>query len=646
MINAINHNNKNRKTNLIQSLLVEVYSCLSSMTAFGNVTYCGDTSRCHSRFLYTVCVIVDKQQRRRRRLIEPNEQVIGRNDCIRKLSLLLMLLFYVSSVCVEAYQLQPYPCSSQTKNVLTLASSSSISTIRQRTMMDHTTRMIASKSMDRPINHQRHRVVSLRTHTLLFLSSTSPEKPNDPRKRNSKEYYKKQVSMFITWFKMKLKTIGSLQHRIRRSIVQFKSLSKRSQQLIMIQIFFGCFLGGSAIRNIYQTTGPPPAIEIPYSTFLDYLEQKIYWEEQYKYIQKLQLTGKQSTLQDLKLLLEEGTNPKLKLATNSYFANTKFENIPLIAKIRISSDRFVYRLYPNPFPNLAALTTSSTTTTTTAIAPSIEKTTEEKVLSSSTSRNMDTTTSTTRKEEQLPVTTKVSPTIMEHQQSTDVKSKTETSNPSTPPPTLRTRIATLTSSSSSFSIISRLKNKVPSKKKLSPLSLSSSSSIGSLSSKQRRQFQRIQQSPYIVAYTRSIPVSSMVSTELIQTFRQADISFTALPMAKASPISVVLRTVLAVFYFMVLFRLYKTISGATGSSSSNKGDTPGKVATNDITAQANFNDIQGIDDAKYEVMELVDSLRHPEKYALLGARPPTGLLLEGPPGTGKKRKGNCNSFLF
>lgn len=35
-----------------------------------------------------------------------------------------------------------------------------------------------------------------------------------------------------------------------------------------------------------------------------------------------------------------------------------------------------------------------------------------------------------------------------------------------------------------------------------------------------------------------------------------------------------------------------------------------------------------------EVMELVDTLRHPEKYAILGARAPTGLLLEGPPGTG------------
>jgi cell division protease FtsH len=42
-----------------------------------------------------------------------------------------------------------------------------------------------------------------------------------------------------------------------------------------------------------------------------------------------------------------------------------------------------------------------------------------------------------------------------------------------------------------------------------------------------------------------------------------------------------------------------------------------------------------MDSAKFEVMELVDTLRNPDKYAILGARAPTGLLLEGPPGTGK-----------
>ena len=63
---------------------------------------------------------------------------------------------------------------------------------------------------------------------------------------------------------------------------------------------------------------------------------------------------------------------------------------------------------------------------------------------------------------------------------------------------------------------------------------------------------------------------------------------------------------------------------------------PGKLATfSPGEPLVKFDDIEGIDDAKFEVMELVDTLRNPKKYEILGARAPTGLLLEGPPGTGK-----------
>ncbi|MGB0389037.1 MAG: ATP-dependent zinc metalloprotease FtsH [Ardenticatenaceae bacterium] len=53
------------------------------------------------------------------------------------------------------------------------------------------------------------------------------------------------------------------------------------------------------------------------------------------------------------------------------------------------------------------------------------------------------------------------------------------------------------------------------------------------------------------------------------------------------------------------------------------------------TPTVSFNDVAGEDQAKKELTEVVDFLRHPEKYVALGAKIPRGILLVGPPGTGK-----------
>jgi cell division protease FtsH len=53
------------------------------------------------------------------------------------------------------------------------------------------------------------------------------------------------------------------------------------------------------------------------------------------------------------------------------------------------------------------------------------------------------------------------------------------------------------------------------------------------------------------------------------------------------------------------------------------------------TPTVTFSDIAGEEQAKLELTEVVDFLRHPEKYVALGAKIPRGILLVGPPGTGK-----------
>merc|ERR1712022_44360 len=46
-------------------------------------------------------------------------------------------------------------------------------------------------------------------------------------------------------------------------------------------------------------------------------------------------------------------------------------------------------------------------------------------------------------------------------------------------------------------------------------------------------------------------------------------------------------------------------------------------------------DVAGCDEAKYELQEVVDFLKNPEAFKDAGAKIPAGVLLEGPPGTGK-----------
>ena len=48
-----------------------------------------------------------------------------------------------------------------------------------------------------------------------------------------------------------------------------------------------------------------------------------------------------------------------------------------------------------------------------------------------------------------------------------------------------------------------------------------------------------------------------------------------------------------------------------------------------------WEEVAGLDEAKKELREVVDFLRHPKRFSRLGARVPKGILLYGPPGTGK-----------
>lgn len=60
-----------------------------------------------------------------------------------------------------------------------------------------------------------------------------------------------------------------------------------------------------------------------------------------------------------------------------------------------------------------------------------------------------------------------------------------------------------------------------------------------------------------------------------------------------------------------------------------------KKLVNSEKPKVKFSDVAGVEEAKEEVKEIVDFLRHPDRYINLGAKIPKGVLLVGPPGTGK-----------
>jgi cell division protease FtsH len=81
------------------------------------------------------------------------------------------------------------------------------------------------------------------------------------------------------------------------------------------------------------------------------------------------------------------------------------------------------------------------------------------------------------------------------------------------------------------------------------------------------------------------------------------------------------------FFLMRRAGNVQNVLGAFGRSRARRYQPSGDRVT--------FKDVAGVDEAKEELTEVVDFLRHPEKYQKLGGRIPHGVLLSGPPGTGK-----------
>ena len=122
---------------------------------------------------------------------------------------------------------------------------------------------------------------------------------------------------------------------------------------------------------------------------------------------------------------------------------------------------------------------------------------------------------------------------------------------------------------------------------------------------------------------------------LSNTLQEKNVVVNAKPLDTGTPFILNLLlgfgpTILLVVLFVLLARRagnVQNVLGQFGRSSARRYQPGGDKVT--------FKDVAGIEEAKAELTEVVDFLRHPEKYQKLGGRIPHGVLLSGPPGTGK-----------
>ncbi len=97
-----------------------------------------------------------------------------------------------------------------------------------------------------------------------------------------------------------------------------------------------------------------------------------------------------------------------------------------------------------------------------------------------------------------------------------------------------------------------------------------------------------------------------------------------------------LPIIFLVAIWFLIFRKMGSGGGAGGAGGIfNIGKSKAQLFEKGTRVNITFNDVAGLDEAKVEVMEIVDFLKNPKKYTALGGKIPKGALLVGPPGTGK-----------
>jgi cell division protease FtsH len=130
---------------------------------------------------------------------------------------------------------------------------------------------------------------------------------------------------------------------------------------------------------------------------------------------------------------------------------------------------------------------------------------------------------------------------------------------------------------------------------------------------------------------RTVPIND---PELIKLMDDRGVSYYAVSREGSTVLNLIFSWVLPIAFFFFIWRFLMKRLGNMGGNVLSVGQNRAViVAEGDIVTR--FSDVAGVDEAKEELVEVVDFLKTPKKYTDIGGKIPKGVLLVGPPGTGK-----------